>query len=72
MKFQENRTWLSDCDCFRVKKIGRRYEVYSRNYPKGGWFFSGRFATLALAKARCREEQKFVAKFKLELEVRTP
>jgi hypothetical protein len=58
VKFQENRTWCSDCSRFYIKKIGRRFEVYGRNHDSGGYFFRGRYATLVLAKARCREDLK--------------
>ena len=61
MKFRELHEWYSDCNRVHIKREGkprpgkRVFEVYTRSYAAGGWFFNGRRATLAEAKKLGKE-----------------
>lgn len=56
MRFRESHSWLSDCDRVWIKRERNRYELSTRFYPTGSWFFGGRFNTLAAAKKAGRAQ----------------
>lgn len=61
MKFRECHEWYSECGRVHIVRTGKPrpgkhvFEVSTRTYPEGGWFFNGRRATLHLAKKLGKE-----------------
>lgn len=60
MRFRESHVWVSECDRVRIKRERKRYEVSTRTYNSGAWFFNGRFDSLAEAKKFAREHIKML------------